>query len=49
MARRQGRHKHHYPNPEPMRLIYEGLIDKYRERRAAALLDLKGELEAKGR
>jgi len=47
VTRKQGRHKHHYLNPVPIRLIYERWIDKYRERRAAALLDLKDQLEGK--
>lgn len=45
VTRKQGRHKHHYLNPVPIRLIYERWIDKYRGRRAAALLDLKDHLE----
>ncbi|HLI44859.1 MAG TPA: helix-turn-helix domain-containing protein [Acidimicrobiales bacterium] len=45
-TRRQGRHKFHYLNPIPIRLIYERWIDKYRDRAAAALLDLKDQLEA---
>lgn len=46
VTRKQGRHKHHYLNPVPLRLIYERWIDKYRDRRAAAFLDLKDHLEA---
>jgi DNA-binding transcriptional ArsR family regulator len=46
VTRKQGRHKHHYLNPVPIRLIYERWIDKYRDRRAAALLDLKDQVEA---
>jgi DNA-binding transcriptional ArsR family regulator len=46
-TRKKGRHKHHYLNPVPIRLIYERWIDKYRDRRAAALLDLKDQLEAR--
>ena len=45
VARRQGREKHHYLNPVPIRLIYERWIDKYRERQVSALLDLKKQLE----
>jgi DNA-binding transcriptional ArsR family regulator len=45
VTRKQGRHKHHFLNPVPLRLIYERWIDKYRDRRAAALLDLKDQLE----
>jgi DNA-binding transcriptional ArsR family regulator len=47
VTRKQGRHKHHYLNPVPIRLIYERWIDKYRDRGAAALLDLKDQLEGK--
>ncbi|HEX6523833.1 MAG TPA: SRPBCC domain-containing protein [Streptosporangiaceae bacterium] len=45
VTRKQGRHKHHFLNAVPMRLSYERWIDKYRDRRAAALLDLKDILE----
>ncbi len=45
VTRKQGRYKHHYLNPVPIRLIYERWMDKYRARQAAALLDLKGQLE----
>lgn len=45
VTRKQGRHKHHYLNPVPIRLIYERWIGKYRDRRTAALLDLKDHLE----
>ena len=44
-TRKQGRHKFHYLNPVPIRLIYERWIDKYRDRTAAALLELKDLLE----
>ncbi len=47
ITRKQGRHKHHYLNPMPIRLVYERWIDKYRDRKAAALLELKDQLEAK--
>jgi DNA-binding transcriptional ArsR family regulator len=47
VTRKRGRHKYHYLNPVPIRLIYERWIDKYRDRRAAALLDLKDHLEGK--
>lgn len=47
VTRKQGRYKHHYLNPVPIRLIYERWIDKYRARQAAALLDLKGQLEGR--
>ncbi len=45
VARRSGREKLHYLNPVPVRLIYDRWIDKYTERRASALADLKNELE----
>ena len=45
VSRKQGRHKHHYLNAVPIRLLLERWIDKYRDRRAAALLDLKDHLE----
>jgi DNA-binding transcriptional ArsR family regulator len=45
VTRKQGRHKHHYLNAVPIRLLLERWIDKYRNRRAAALLDLKDHLE----
>jgi DNA-binding transcriptional ArsR family regulator len=47
VTRKQGRFKHHYLNAVPIRLIYERWIDKYRDRRAAALLDLKDQLEGR--
>jgi len=47
VTRKQGRHKHHYLNPVPIRLIHERWIDKYRDRRAAALLDLKDHVEGR--
>ena len=45
VTRRQGREKLHYLNPVPIRLIHDRWIDKYRERLASALADLKSELE----
>jgi DNA-binding transcriptional ArsR family regulator len=45
VTRRSGREKHHFLNPVPIRMIHDRWIDKYTERRAAALLDLKHELE----
>ena len=45
VTRRQGREKHHYLNPMPIRLIHDRWIDKYTERRVSALTDLKRELE----
>lgn len=48
VTRKQGRHKHHYLNPVPIRLIYDRWIDKYREREVTALLELKRQLEERG-
>ena len=45
VPRRQGREKLHFLNPVPIRLIHDRWIDKYTEHRAAALADLKHELE----
>ncbi len=45
VTRRSGREKLHYLNAVPIRLIHDRWIDKYRERRASALADLKTELE----
>jgi DNA-binding transcriptional ArsR family regulator len=45
VARRSGREKLHFLNPVPIRLIHDRWIDKYTERHAAALVDLKNELE----
>lgn len=45
ITRRSGREKLHYLNPVPIRLIHDRWIDKYTERRASALTDLKSELE----
>jgi DNA-binding transcriptional ArsR family regulator/uncharacterized protein YndB with AHSA1/START domain len=45
VSRRSGREKFHYLNPVPIRLIHDRWIDKYTEPRAAALADLKAELE----
>jgi DNA-binding transcriptional ArsR family regulator len=45
VTRRSGREKLHYLNPMPIRLIHDRWIDKYRERYASALADLKNELE----
>jgi DNA-binding transcriptional ArsR family regulator len=46
VARRSGREKLHFLNPVPIRLIHDRWIDKYTERHAAALADLKHKLEA---
>jgi DNA-binding transcriptional ArsR family regulator len=48
VARRSGREKLHYLNPVPIRLIHDRWIDKYTERQASALADLKQQLEDAG-
>ena len=45
VAVRVGREKHHHLNPVPIRLIHDRWIDKFTERHAAALADLKHSLE----
>ena len=45
VARKQGREKHHFLNPVPIRLVHDRWIDKYTERQVSALADLKHELE----
>ena len=45
VTRRSGRQKLHFLNPVPIRLIHDRWIDKYTERPAAALVELKAELE----
>jgi DNA-binding transcriptional ArsR family regulator len=45
VTQRSGREKRHFLNPVPIRLIHDRWIDKYRERRASALVELKHELE----
>ena len=45
VTRRSGREKLHFLNPVPIRLIHDRWIDKFTERRIAALTDLKRELE----
>jgi len=46
VTRRSGREKLHFLNPVPIRLIHDRWIDKYTEPWAAALSDLKQELES---
>ena len=46
VTRRSGREKQHFLNPVPIRLIHDRWIDKYTERRVAALTDLKAQLES---
>ena len=48
-TRRQGREKLHFLNPVPIRLIHDRWIDKYTERRVAALSQLKTRLEERTR
>jgi DNA-binding transcriptional ArsR family regulator len=45
VARKEGREKRHFLNAVPIRQIHDRWIDKYTERRASALLDLKAQLE----
>jgi DNA-binding transcriptional ArsR family regulator len=45
LTRKSGREKRHYLNPVPIRVIHDRWIDKYTERSAAALADLKSQLE----
>ena len=45
VTRRAGREKFHFLNPVPIRLIHDRWIDKYTERQASALAELKAELE----
>jgi len=45
VSRKRGRQKFHHLNPVPIRLVFERWIDKYRERRVSALLNLKDHLE----
>ncbi|HEX6392755.1 MAG TPA: metalloregulator ArsR/SmtB family transcription factor [Acidimicrobiales bacterium] len=47
VTRRSGREKLHFLNPVPIRLIHDRWIDKYTERQASALVNLKTELEAR--
>jgi DNA-binding transcriptional ArsR family regulator len=46
VTRRSGRQKLHHLNPVPIRLVHDRWIWKYTERHAAALVDLKNELES---
>ncbi len=47
VCRRRGREKLHFLNPVPIRLVHDRWIDKYTERHASALADLKTDLEAR--
>jgi len=44
-TRKVGRHKLHYLNPVPVQLIHDRWVSKYTRPKAAALADLKEELE----
>src|SRR4051795_13258296 len=46
VARRRGREKFHFLNPVPIRLVHDRWVSKYAEPWAAALSDLKTELES---
>ena len=46
VTRRSGRQKLHFLNPVPIRLIHDRWMDKYTERHASALANLKSNLEA---
>jgi DNA-binding transcriptional ArsR family regulator len=46
VTRRSGREKLHFLNPVPIQLIHDRWIDKYTERHASALANLKTDLEA---
>ena len=45
VTKRSGREKLHFLNVVPIRLIHDRWIDKFTERRVAALTDLKRRLE----
>lgn len=45
VSRKQGRHKYHFLNPVPIAAIARRWIDKYRDRQASVLLDIKAALE----
>jgi DNA-binding transcriptional ArsR family regulator len=48
VTRRSGREKLHFLNAVPIKQLHDRWIDKYTERRASALLDLKQKLEEPG-
>lgn len=48
VTRKIGREKLHYLNPVPIRLLHDRWIDKFTERRVAALVHLKRTLETNG-
>lgn len=45
VSRKEGRSKHHFLNPVPIRAVHDRWIDKYTAARTSALLDLKRALE----
>ena len=45
VTRRSGRKKLHFLNPIPIQQIHDRWINKYRERKVSALVDLKQKLE----
>ena len=45
VTRKRGREKLHFLNPVPIRLIHDRWVSKYAEQWAAALTDLKTQLE----
>ncbi len=45
VTRKRGREKLHFLNPVPIRLIHDRWVSKYAEPWAAALTDLKAQLE----
>ena len=45
VTRRRGREKLHFLNPVPIRLVHDRWVSKYREPWAAALSELKHDLE----
>lgn len=47
VTKRHGREKRHYQNPVPIRLVHDRWVSKYSEPWAAALSDLKQNLEDK--
>ena len=48
-TRRVGREKFHYLNPVPVQLIHDRWVNKYTRPRAAALADLKQDLEGRNK
>ena len=45
VTRKVGREKRHFLNPVPIRLVHDRWVNKYTERWAVALIDLKRQLE----